>query len=91
EKNIAQVLDMTVNDAVEFFKHIPKIERKLRTIQDVGLGYVTLGQPATTLSGGEAQRMKLASELHKRSTGKSLYILDEPTTGLHTEDIAQLL
>ena len=82
---------MTVNDAVEFFKHIPKIERKLRTIQDVGLGYVTLGQPATTLSGGEAQRMKLASELHKRSTGKSLYILDEPTTGLHTEDIAQLL
>ncbi|HEL2058022.1 TPA: excinuclease ABC subunit UvrA [Streptococcus suis] len=91
EKNIAQVLDMTVNDAVEFFKHIPKIERKLRTIQDVGLGYVTLGQPATTLSGGEAQRMKLASELHKRLTGKSLYILDEPTTGLHTEDIAQLL
>lgn len=91
EKNIAQVLDMTVNDAVEFFKHIPKIERKLRTIQDVGLGYVTLGQPATTLSGGEAQRMKLASELHKRSTGKSLYILDEPTTGLHTEDIAQLI
>ncbi|HFU4502226.1 TPA: excinuclease ABC subunit UvrA [Streptococcus suis] len=91
EKNIAQVLDMTVNDAVEFFKHIPKIERKLLTIQDVGLGYVTLGQPATTLSGGEAQRMKLASELHKRSTGKSLYILDEPTTGLHTEDIAQLL
>ncbi|HEM5489638.1 TPA: excinuclease ABC subunit UvrA [Streptococcus suis] len=91
EKNIAQVLDMTVNDAVEFFKHIPRIERKLRTIQDVGLGYVTLGQPATTLSGGEAQRMKLASELHKRSTGKSLYILDEPTTGLHTEDIAQLL
>lgn len=91
EKNIAEVLEMTVNDAVEFFKHIPKIERKLRTIQDVGLGYVTLGQPATTLSGGEAQRMKLASELHKRSTGKSLYILDEPTTGLHTEDIAQLL
>ena len=91
EKNIAQVLDMTVNDALEFFKHIPKIERKLQTIKDVGLGYVTLGQPATTLSGGEAQRMKLASELHKRSTGKSLYILDEPTTGLHTEDIAQLL
>ncbi len=91
EKNIAQILDMTVNDAVEFFKHLPKIERKLRTIQAVGLGYVTLGQPATTLSGGEAQRMKLASELHKRSTGKSLYILDEPTTGLHTEDIAQLL
>lgn len=91
EKNIAQVLEMTVNEAVEFFKHIPKIERKLRTIQDVGLGYVSLGQPATTLSGGEAQRMKLASELHKRSTGKSFYILDEPTTGLHTEDIARLL
>ncbi len=91
EKNIAQVLDMTVNDAVKFFKHIPKIERKLQTIKDVGLGYVTLGQPATTLSGGEAQRMKLASELHKRSTGKSFYILDEPTTGLHTEDIAKLL
>ena len=91
EKNIAQVLDMTVNDAVEFFKHIPKIERKLQTIKDVGLGYVTLGQPATTLSGGEAQRMKLASELHKRSTGKSFYILDEPTTGLHSEDIAKLL
>ena len=91
EKNITQVLDMTVNDAVEFFKHIPKIERKLQTIKDVGLGYVTLGQPATTLSGGEAQRMKLASELHKRSTGKSFYILDEPTTGLHAEDIAKLL
>ena len=91
EKNIAEVLDMTVNMAVEFFKHIPKIERKLKTIQDVGLGYVTLGQPATTLSGGEAQRMKLASELHKRSTGKSFYILDEPTTGLHTEDISRLI
>lgn len=91
EKNISQVLDMTVNDAVNFFKHIPKINRKLQTIKDVGLGYVTLGQPATTLSGGEAQRMKLASELHKRSTGKSFYILDEPTTGLHTEDISRLL
>ena len=91
EKNISQVLDMTVNDAVDFFKHIPKINRKLQTIKDVGLGYVTLGQPATTLSGGEAQRMKLASELHKRSTGKSFYILDEPTTGLHTEDISRLL
>ena len=91
EKNIAQILDMTVNDAVEFFQHIPKIARKLQTIKDVGLGYVTLGQPATTLSGGEAQRMKLASELHKRSTGKSFYILDEPTTGLHSEDIAKLL
>ena len=91
EKNIAEVLDMTVNKAVEFFKHIPKIERKLKTIQDVGLGYVTLGQPATTLSGGEAQRMKLASELHKRSIGKSFYILDEPTTGLHSEDISRLI
>lgn len=91
EKNIAEILDMTVNDAVEFFAAIPKIARKLQTIQDVGLGYVTLGQPATTLSGGEAQRMKLASELHKRSTGKSFYILDEPTTGLHTHDIARLL
>ncbi len=91
EKNIAQVLDMTINDAVEFFSPIPKIARKLQTIKDVGLGYVTLGQPATTLSGGEAQRMKLASELHKRSTGKSIYILDEPTTGLHTDDIARLL
>lgn len=91
DKNIAEILDMTVSDAVEFFAPIPKIARKLQTIKDVGLGYVTLGQPATTLSGGEAQRMKLASELHKRSTGKSLYILDEPTTGLHTDDIARLL
>ncbi|HGD2076698.1 TPA: excinuclease ABC subunit UvrA [Streptococcus agalactiae] len=91
EKNIAQILDMTVNDAVTFFAAIPKIARKLQTIKDVGLGYVTLGQPATTLSGGEAQRMKLASELHKRSTGKSLYILDEPTMGLHADDIARLL
>lgn len=91
EKNISEVLDMTVNDALVFFAAIPKIARKLQTIQDVGLGYVTLGQSATTLSGGEAQRMKLASELHKRSTGKSLYILDEPTTGLHTDDIARLL
>lgn len=90
-KNIAEILDLTVEDAVEFFKAIPKIQRKLQTIVDVGLGYVTLGQPATTLSGGEAQRMKLASELHKKSHGKSLYILDEPTTGLHTEDIAKLL
>lgn len=90
-KNIAEILEMTVEDAVEFFKHIPKIHRKLETIVDVGLGYVTLGQPATTLSGGEAQRMKLASELHKKSSGKSFYILDEPTTGLHTDDIARLL
>lgn len=91
EKNIAEVLDMTVDDALVFFSAIPKIARKIQTIKDVGLGYVTLGQSATTLSGGEAQRMKLASELHKRSTGKSLYILDEPTTGLHTDDIARLL
>ncbi|TWT11332.1 excinuclease ABC subunit UvrA [Streptococcus sp. sy004] len=91
DKNIAQILEMTVNDALDFFAAIPKIARKLQTIQDVGLGYVTLGQSATTLSGGEAQRMKLASELHKRSTGKSFYILDEPTTGLHTDDIARLL
>ena len=90
-KNISDILDMTVEDAVEFFKHITKIHRKLQTIVDVGLGYVTLGQPATTLSGGEAQRMKLASELHKNSNGKNFYILDEPTTGLHTDDIARLL
>ncbi len=90
-KNISEILDKTVEDAVEFFQHIPKIHRKLQTIVDVGLGYVTMGQPATTLSGGEAQRMKLASELHKNSNGKSFYILDEPTTGLHTDDIARLL
>jgi len=90
-KNIAEVLDMTVEEALEFFANIPKIKRKLQTIVDVGLGYIKLGQPATTLSGGEAQRVKLASELHRRSNGKSLYILDEPTTGLHTDDIARLL
>jgi len=90
-KNISEVLDMTIDDALEFFQHIPKISRKLQTIVDVGLGYVTLGQPATTLSGGEAQRMKLASELHRISNGKSLYILDEPTTGLHIDDISRLL
>lgn len=90
-KNIADVLEMTVEDGLKFFQHIPKIERKLQTIVDVGLGYVTLGQSATTLSGGEAQRMKLASELHKKSVGKSFYILDEPTTGLHTADIDKLL
>lgn len=91
DKSIADVLEMTAEDALEFFKNIPKIARKLQTIVDVGLGYIHLGQPATTLSGGEAQRVKLASELHKRSNGKSIYILDEPTTGLHTEDIARLL
>ncbi|KQL33302.1 MULTISPECIES: excinuclease ABC subunit UvrA [Bacillaceae] len=90
-KNIADVLEMTVEDALAFFENHPKISRKLRTIVDVGLGYMKLGQPATTLSGGEAQRVKLASELHKRSNGKSFYILDEPTTGLHIDDIAHLL
>ncbi|MCG7345568.1 excinuclease ABC subunit UvrA [Sporosarcina sp. ACRSL] len=90
-KNIADVLSMTVEDALVFFENIPKISRKLQTIVDVGLGYVKLGQPATTLSGGEAQRVKLASELHKRSNGKSFYILDEPTTGLHVHDIEKLL
>lgn len=90
-KNIADVLDMTVEEAKEFFENIPKIFRKLKTLEDVGLGYVKLGQSATTLSGGEAQRVKLASELHRRSNGKTLYILDEPTTGLHTADIHKFL
>lgn len=90
-KSISDVLNMTVSQALEFFKHIPKIERKLRTIQEVGLDYIRLGQPATTLSGGEAQRVKLSSELAKRSTGRTLYILDEPTTGLHFHDIKKLL
>lgn len=91
EKNISQVLNMTINEACKFFENIPKIHRKLQTIVDVGLGYVKLGQSATTLSGGEAQRMKLASELQKLSTGNNFYILDEPTTGLHTDDIKRLL
>jgi excinuclease ABC subunit A len=90
-KNISDILDMTVEDALNFFENIPKISRKLQTIFDVGLGYITLGQPATTLSGGEAQRVKLASELHRRSNGRSFYILDEPTTGLHVDDISRLL
>jgi len=90
-KNIADILEMTVEEANPFFENIPKIKRKIQTIYDVGLGYLQLGQPATTLSGGEAQRVKLASELHKRSNGRSFYILDEPTTGLHVHDIARLL
>ncbi|WP_025723424.1 excinuclease ABC subunit UvrA [Paenibacillus polymyxa] len=90
-KSIADVLEMTVEDATEFFVNIPKIHRKIQTLMDVGLGYIKLGQPATTLSGGEAQRVKLASELYRRSTGKTIYILDEPTTGLHVHDIDRLL
>lgn len=90
-KNISDILEMTIEDGCEFFKNIPKILRKVQTLVDVGLGYMKLGQPATTLSGGEAQRVKLASELYRRSTGKMLYILDEPTTGLHTDDIDRLL
>jgi excinuclease ABC subunit A len=91
EKTISDVLDMTVEEALEFFKNIPIIERKLKTLNDVGLGYIRLGQPATTLSGGEAQRIKLATELSKRDTGKTVYILDEPTTGLHFADVSKLL
>ncbi len=90
-KDISEVLNMTIDEAVEFFKNIPSIVGKLRTIQEVGLGYIRLGQPATTFSGGEAQRIKLATELARRSTGKTLYILDEPTTGLHTDDVKRLL
>ncbi|KAA8997914.1 excinuclease ABC subunit UvrA [Paenibacillus spiritus] len=90
-KNIADVLEMTVEDATSFFENIPRIHRKMKTLLDVGLGYIKLGQPGTTLSGGEAQRVKLASELYRRSTGKTLYILDEPTTGLHVDDIGRLL
>lgn len=90
-KDIAEVLDMTIDEAVEFFENIPAIAPKLKTIQEVGLGYIKLGQPATTFSGGEAQRIKLATELSRRSTGKTLYILDEPTTGLHTDDVKRLL
>ncbi len=90
-KSISDVLDMTINEAVEFFEHIPKVYKKLKTIKDVGLGYITLGQQSTTLSGGEAQRIKLATELSKRDTGNTFYILDEPTTGLHFEDIRVLM
>ncbi|MBO5797885.1 MAG: excinuclease ABC subunit UvrA, partial [Clostridia bacterium] len=90
-KNIYDVLDMTVEEACAFFAPLPRIARKLQTLYDVGLGYIKLGQPATTLSGGEAQRVKLATELSRRSTGRTIYILDEPTTGLHTADVAQLI
>ena len=90
-KNIYDILEMTVEEGLEFFANIPKIKRKLQTLFDVGLGYIKIGQPATTLSGGEAQRIKLASELSKRSTGKTMYILDEPTTGLHIADVHKLI
>jgi excinuclease ABC subunit A len=90
-KNIAEVLDMTVEQALEFFEHFPRVRPKLETLRDVGLGYIRLGQPAPTLSGGEAQRVKLATELARRATGRTLYILDEPTTGLSFDDVAALL
>jgi excinuclease ABC subunit A len=90
-KSIADVLDMTINMAVEFFENVPNILSKIKVLQDVGLGYIKLGQPSTTLSGGESQRVKLATELAKKDTGKTLYVLDEPTTGLHFEDIRVLL
>ena len=91
DKNIADVLDMTVEEALGFFENIPTIANKIRTLYDVGLGYIKLGQPATTLSGGEAQRVKLATELSRRSTGRTIYILDEPTTGLHSYDVHKLV
>ena len=90
-KNIAEVLDMRVSQALEFFENIPKIKHKLQVLNDVGLGYIKLGQSAPTLSGGEAERVKLAKELQKKATGKTLFVLDEPTTGLHTDDIKRLL
>src|SRR5207244_2196808 len=90
-KNIAEVLDLTVEEGCEFFTNQPVISRHLQTLKDVGLGYIRLGQPATTLSGGEAQRVKLSSELAKRATGRTIYILDEPTTGLHFEDVRHLI
>ncbi|MBQ2466150.1 MAG: AAA family ATPase, partial [Lachnospiraceae bacterium] len=90
-KSIYDVLDMTVEEALPFFQNVPSIQRKIQTLYDVGLGYVKLGQPSTELSGGEAQRIKLATELSRRSTGKTIYILDEPTTGLHFEDVNKLV
>ena len=90
-KNIADVLDMSVEEALEFFKNVPKIKSRIQTLYDVGLGYIKLGQSSTTLSGGEAQRVKLATELAKKSTGKTMYILDEPTTGLHMWDVHRLI
>ena len=90
-KNIYDVLEMTVEEGLEFFSNIPKIKRKMQTLYDVGLGYIKIGQPATTLSGGEAQRVKLSLELSRRSTGKTIYILDEPTTGLHSADVHRLV
>ena len=90
-KNIDEILNMTVEEAVRFFENIPRINSKFQTLMDVGLGYIRLGQPSTQLSGGEAQRIKLASELSKRSTGKTFYILDEPTTGLHIDDVSKLI
>ena len=90
-KNIADVLDMTVDEALDFFSALPKLKKRLQTLQDVGLGYVKLGQPSTELSGGEAQRVKLATELSRRATGSTIYILDEPTTGLHTADVHRLI
>ena len=90
-KNIYEVLEMTIEDALDFFKNTPSIKKRLQTLYDVGLGYMKLGQSATTMSGGEAQRVKLAYELQKRPTGKTLYILDEPTTGLHSDDVARLI
>jgi len=90
-KSISDVLNMTIEEALEFFDALPRIKRKIKTLYDVGLGYITLGQPATTLSGGEAQRVKIATELSRKDTGNTLYILDEPTTGLHFQDIDMLL
>ena len=91
DKNIYEVLEMTVEEGIEFFSGVPAIQRKIQTLYDVGLGYVKIGQSSTTLSGGEAQRVKLATELSRRSTGRTIYILDEPTTGLHTADVAKLI